>query len=81
MGKLFDDNGKLIDPDGLKSVRLGHVFHGDYCPSTGGYVAGVRDMEEQLKKKSDAMADRMGFDVNYKLADPADKKTLGVTTD
>lgn len=79
MGRLFDENGKLIDRAALKSVQLGNVYHGDYCASTGTYVSGVKDMQEQLKAKSDAMAERMGFDVDYQLADPGDRKTLGVT--
>lgn len=81
MGKLFDENGKLIDRDGLKSVQLGPVIHGAYCPATGTYVAGVKDMGEQLKAQSEAMSERMGFEVDYKYADPGDRSTLGVTED
>lgn len=77
---LFDpETGKLIDPDALKSIRFGNVYHGDWNPATGTYTSGVKDMSDQLKSKSDSMSERMGFEVNYQLADPADKKTLGVT--
>lgn len=79
---LFDpDTGKLIDRDALKTIRFGNVYHGDFNPATGTYTAGVKDMTEQLKSQSHAMSERMGFDVNYQLADPGDKKTLGVTDD
>lgn len=78
MGKLFDDDGKLIDRDALKSVQLGNVYHGDYCPSTGTYVSGVKDMQDQLNRQADAMSERMGYSVSYGLADPGDTKTLGV---
>lgn len=79
---LFDpETGKLLDRDGLKSVKFGSVYHGSFNPSTGQYTASVKDMGEQLKKQSDSMSERMGFDVNYQFADPADRKTLGVTED
>ena len=79
---LFDpETGKLIDRDALKSVKFGNVYHGDWNPATGTYTSGVKDMTNQLKHQSDNMSERMGFEVNYQLADPGDKKTLGVTDD
>lgn len=70
MGKLFDENGKLVDREGLKSVRFGKVVHGGLSPATGTYVSGVKDFEEQLKRKSGEMSERMGFEVNYQPGNP-----------
>lgn len=82
MMPLFDpETGKLIDRNALKSIRFGNVYHGDWNPSTGTYTSGVKDMTNQLKSQSDSMSERMGFEVNYQLADTGDKKTLGITED
>lgn len=78
MGKLFDENGKLIDRAALKSVQFGNVYHGGLSHSTGTYVAGVKDMEEQLHRKADEMSERLGFDCDYRLADRNDTTGLGV---
>lgn len=70
MGRIFDDDGRLLDRDALKSVRFGPVIHGGYSPATGTYVAGVKDFDEQLRRRSDEMSERMGFEVNYRPGNP-----------
>ena len=77
---LFDENGKLIDRNALKSVRFGSVFHGGYSHSTGTYVEGVKDMGEQLKAKADEMSERMGFECSYRISDASDSDTFGAHT-
>lgn len=81
MGKFFDDEtGKLRPGMNLRDVQLGPVIHGGYSPAVGGYVESERDFNEQLKRQSDEMSARMGFDVDYQPADRADPKGHGATS-
>lgn len=49
--------------------------------STGKYVTNRQSFDDQLKRKSDEMSARTGFESNYVQVDPSDKKALGVTDD
>lgn len=61
------------------NVQIGRVVHGEYNPTVGKIVAGEKQFTQALKEHEDKMSERLGFDQKYGVADPTDRKHLGVT--
>src|SRR5260221_169726 len=70
--------GMLMGRD-YSTVRMGSVLHGHFNSSVGHYVSGKTDFSESLKRKSDEMSQRLGFEHRYTPVDISDQRACGAS--
>jgi len=61
------------------NLQIAPVMQEIFATPIGEHVSDMKQFDDALKRKSEEMSGRMGFDVNYQPVDPKDGKHVGVT--